>query len=315
MSDATLSPIRREVAAAAAEWFARLQDEDATAQDFQEWQRWLNAEPEHHRAYRDIEHAWRLIGDVQPEAWPSRHAPASRSSPGLRWSLAAMVLLAITAFSTYWIAGRHESYSTRTAEQRSVRLPDGSRVTLGAQSEVTPKFESDVRRVVLSFGEAFFEVARDPQRPFIVMAGTSEIRAVGTAFNVRTTGDRVLVSVTEGHVAVRTSDRRVMLAAGEQVAVTSAGAVEEKAPTPSAVTWLQGRFEYRGEELRHVVEDLNRYTDRHIVLADESVASLRYSGTVFPDHLDEWLQGISGVLPVTVHDNGERREIAQADTF
>ena len=251
------------------------------------------------------------------------------------------MLLVVTALMTIWVVDRRESYSTRTAEQRSVRLPDGSRVTLGAQTKVTPMFEGNARRVALNFGEAFFEVSHDPNRPFIVIAGSSEIRAVGTSFNVRSTKDRVLVSVTEGRVAVVPMEsspidsqvnvawqRRssvhsgasavqakgrdeVLLAAGEQAAVTRAGAVEAKAPTSTVVTWLQGRFEYRGEELRHVIEDLNRYTDRHIVLADESLGDLRYSGTVFPDHLDEWLQGISGALPVAVHDHGDHREITR----
>ena len=65
------SKIAPSIAVAAANWFAHLQEDDATEQDFQEWQRWLNADPEHQRAYREIEQAWRLIGDVKPAPWPS----------------------------------------------------------------------------------------------------------------------------------------------------------------------------------------------------------------------------------------------------
>lgn len=319
---------------AAADWFAKLQERETSEKDFLEWQRWLNAAPEHQRAYRDIEHAWRLIGEVKPTPWASRQELAAEpplqfahplrgesaeARNSTRWlqALAASVLVFLTVGGlAYWLDSPVESFSTGTAEQRSVRLPDGSRVTLGAASKVTQVYEAGARRVVLNFGEAFFEVAHDAERPFTVVVGQTEVRAVGTAFNVRVTSDRILVSVTEGRVAVDPSQTvarpEVMLSAGQQAGIARDGAVLERVSTLSAVTWLQGPFEYRGEELRYVIEDLNRYTDRRIVLTDESLGALRYSGTVFPDHLDEWLEGISGVLPVMVRDGGSQREIAPA---
>lgn len=301
------------IADQAAEWFARLQEDEATEEEFREWQRWLNAAPEHAQAYREIERAWRLIGEVKPVPWTT-HQKSQRTG-GVRWALAAALLLSIVAgVSAYWLSARGTTYSTQIAEQRSIRLPDGSRVTLGARSSVTPTFTAETRRIRLDFGEAYFEVARDPARPFTVIAGRSEIRAVGTAFNVRSTSDRIVVSVTEGKVAVasRSSRSDSLLSAGEHAAITSGGAIE-KAATRNAITWLQGRLEYQGETLSHVIDDLNRYTDRRIVLTDDALGGLRYSGTVFPDHLEEWLQGISGVLPVSVHDEGGRREISAAD--
>src|SRR5262249_5142542 len=155
--------------------------------------------------------------------------------------------------------------------------------------------------------ESYFDVARESRRPFVVEVGTNEIRAIGTAFNVRAASDRVVVSVTEGKVAVAAREKKtpaVMFAAGELAEFAPDGLAREKSSAPHAPTWLQGRFEYQGEELRQVVADLNRYTDRPIVLADASLGALRYSGTVFPAHLDEWLQGIGGALPVAVRDEG-----------
>src|SRR5579862_7703324 len=66
-----------QAAAAAADWFARLQEEDATDRDFQQWRDWLAADPEHNRAYREMEHAWRLIGEVGPSPLTLQDAPTS----------------------------------------------------------------------------------------------------------------------------------------------------------------------------------------------------------------------------------------------
>lgn len=296
-----------QVASAAAEWFALLQEDEATESEFQQWQQWLNASPEHQQAYRDVERAWRLIGDAGMEA-----TVLARSHKRARWwAMAATVAIGLAVTMTLYLKSPSAAdFSTATAESRSVRLPDGSRVTLGAQSRLESRFDGHARRVVLISGEAFFEVVRDPARAFTVHAGSSEIRVLGTAFNVRTSLDRTVVSVTEGRVALGTGP---VLSAGEQVEVDARGKVQPKSSSGTdATTWLQGRFEYRGEELRHVIADLNRYTDRRIELGDESLGSLRYSGTVFPDHLDEWLQGIGGALPVEVRERGERREIVRA---
>lgn len=369
MSNAAQSKIPSEIVATAADWFARLQEEEVAEQDFQEWQRWLSAAPEHQRAYRNMENAWRLIGEVKRIPDPQLSERQVDSTSGRRaapagggveigelkkrldahskthWALAASLTL-VLAGAAYWLLAGNPSYSTHIAEQRSVRLDDGSRVTLGASSKVTPLLTDASRRITLNFGEAFFEVAQDPQRPFIVAVGDTEIRALGTAFNVNANKSRVSVKVTEGSVAVvsvgkdreqilvRGADRPgsgsvdgrsgmlpdgqqgiksdLIVAAGEQVVVGRDGAVETGRANAGAVTWLQGRFEYRGEALVHVIADLNRYTDRHIVLADPTLGNLRYSGTVFPDHLDEWLLGIGGALPVVVRDTGSEREIFAA---
>lgn len=324
-----------EVAAAAAEWFARLQEHDSSEQDFQRWQAWLRASTEHQRAFRQVERAWNLMGDVTPVPWASPRELQQSASRSRRtqivWAAAASTVLAIGALFA-WPHLRADGptpFATAIAEQRSMRLPDGSRVILGAKSRIRPLFSSDARRVVLEYGEAFFDVAQDPLRPFTVLARGNEIRAIGTAFNVRATSDAVLVSVTEGRIAVvpraeaaatrrerspgETTVPGLIVSSGQQAVLDPAGKMDrQQKPAEEIATWRLGRFEYRGESLREVVEDLNRYTEHPIELEDESVAALRYSGTVFPDHLDEWLDGISGVLPVVVSEDGVGRRIARA---
>ena len=331
----TSTPVGPDIASKAAHWFARLQEEDASEEDFQEWQRWLAGDPVHQRAYREIEHAWSLVGKV-PTPWATHSTPRptpeelpadaphintrQRLRPATRLTLravAASVLIALAfALTSHWTdMGRPSGYSTTTAEQRSIRLSDGSRIVMGAQTELKPLFNEHARRVALGRGEAFFDIAHDPSRPFTVIVGSSEIRAIGTAFNVRALSDRILVTVTEGRVAVTDTDpgAEIQVAGGEQITLTRSGQIKEKRLAQNAAaSWVEGRFEYRGEPLRDVIEDLNRYADHRIVLTDPSLGSLRYSGTVFADHLDEWLEGLTGVLPVTVRDLGNVREIVPA---
>jgi transmembrane sensor len=304
----------RQIRAAATEWFVRLQEEGASEQDFQQWQMWLKASPDHQRAFQDVEQAWRLIEDVRPVPWASvRELERDRSKGVPRWAIAASVLIfaCVAAFSWRQLSpSRSAGYATATAEQRSVLLTDGSRITLGARSRVTPRLAERERRVVLHFGEAFFEVAPDPGRPFTVVAQDHDIQVLGTSFNVRASEAEVVIGVAEGRIAISGADgKRMILGAGEQVTLGAAGRVErEDAATAQIATWRQGRFEYRREALRQVVADLNRYTDRPIVIEDESVGDLSYTGTVLPDHLNEWLAGIGGVLPVQVREaDGERR--------
>lgn len=350
MSDMRKTKVDDELAAIAAEWFERLHQETATEQDFQAWLQWLHAAPEHLRAYREIERIWRLLGEVEPAAWTgaaSQLDSASRSPFRPSWqarswplALAGAVLVSVLAIFLYvhLSGGREIEYATGVAEQRSIRLPDGSKVVLGPMSRVAYRFNDDARDIALTAGEVFFDVAHDPQRPFVVAAGERRIRAIGTSFNVLAGMQRLVVSVVEGKVSVsnvagsaaaaarngaavtapdatrRTDNNVVMLDGGEQAAILSDGqvAIERDAFSASATDWLYGRRIYRGEPLRNVVEDINRYTTRPIVLKDSAAGMLRYSGTVFPDHLDEWLEAISEVLPVTIRETNGQREIYMA---
>src|SRR5262249_27512759 len=116
------------------------------------------------------------------------------------------------------------AFATEIAQTRIVMLPDGSRVTLGAHSEIEQRFSANERRVVLTGGEAFFEVTHNPPRPFFVEAGQANVRVTGTKFNVSQRQSGVAVAVLEGEVhvasdrAVTGSDMRI-LHAGQSVEV------------------------------------------------------------------------------------------------
>ncbi len=305
-----------ELKEVAVDWVVRINDPDATEADFSEWQAWLSESPEHREAYQALEHAWVRASQVSSAPWPTEaELQADRHRP-VRWALAAGVALAVTGSFVAWLAYRPPAnlIQTATAEQRSVRLDDGSRVELGGESKLRVDLSSEMRALRLEEGEAYFEVARDRVRPFVVRVGDIRVHALGTAFNVEKNADRTLVTVAQGLVRISTVAGTLDLHAGEQAKVDREGPRKLVSPVdPRAATaWRDGRLEYLHEELRYVLDDVNRYVQRKIYVSDPQLAQIEFTGTVFLDHLDEWLTTLEGSFPIHVVERGARRELRRA---
>jgi transmembrane sensor len=143
-----------------------------------------------------------------------------------------------------------------------------------------------------------------------VRAGTTRVKALGTAFNVRMSGDRTVVAVTEGEVefvadvpvSSATSRLSAQVVAGEGLSYVDGGSLQTLSPreTPLATAWLKGRRQYRNEALRYVLADADRYTGHKIKVADEATGDLRFTGTLNLENSDAWLRGLSVALPVTM---------------
>ena len=229
-SDAERDPVH----AAAAEWFTRLQDPQASLDVTLAWQRWMGEDARNAEAFARIEEVWNTLGDISPEpvaslvadadsfdgsiALSDHRVPSFARRHRTAFAIAASVLMAMVLTlllaNRDWLAARSDGAQVmRTAigENRSVRLEDGSRVTLGGGTELQILLRKDSRRISLRRGEAFFKVAKDASRPFRVRAGDAAVTAVGTEFNVRRGGDRVTVVVVEGRVVVERSSRLVRL--------------------------------------------------------------------------------------------------------
>lgn len=246
----------------------------------------------------------------------------------LHWAgLAAMlvfvtVTISVTVLPKLDIWGSHEQvYITPVAQQRKDRLDDGSVVTLGGSSEVIVDFNKVARNVTLKRGEAFFEIAKDPKRPFIVNIGDSTVKAVGTAFNINKRGDSVTVSVLEGIISVAhkgessSSDGRGLrlgeehrFTEGQQLTYDSKAqrwhTVEGR--LQRAKLWREGQLAYENERLGAILQDINRYSNRPLEIADSELAELRYTGTVFNDNVIEWLSALQESFPVKVLELDDR---------
>ncbi|MEM9880920.1 MAG: FecR domain-containing protein, partial [Pseudomonadota bacterium] len=183
-----------------------------------------------------------------------------------------LVLLPMQTSSVQPTQPKTAAYASQIGEIKSVKLSDGSAVTLGARSSIETQFFSDKRIVVLSAGTAHFEVAKDAKRPFTVKAGDLEATALGTAFDVQIRGRAFTVAVAEGRVNVaypfivngaRMGMRTMRdLSIGQQVTATRDRGLEDVAEVnvKSMAAWRSGQLIYAGVSLADLVTDLNRYS-------------------------------------------------------
>ena len=195
---------------------------------------------------------------------------------------------------------------TQAGENRDVSLNDGSTVSVGARSVLWAKLGRDAREVTLERGEAFFRVAKDPARPFTVKIGNTTVAAVGTAFNIRRAGERLVVSVADGIVKVDApapqgaSPSRAQLGVGQQLSIntTDGSSRMQVVDAGGLAAWRDGLLQYRDEPLPSVIADVTRYSGYDIVIGDATVAKLRVTGTVFANDVESWLQSLEAALPV-----------------
>lgn len=214
-------------------------------------------------------------------------------------------------------------YATATGEIRTVKLPDGSTMELSGASAVSLRFSGAARDIQLTDGEAFFQVAHDARRPFVVTAGSGSIRAVGTQFNVQCTPDGINVAVAEGRIAVTSGENSVGLVAGSQVSYAHDGSISEISPiAPGRIaSWRSGVLSFRAQPLSRVVADLNRYSIRPIIIESFELAAEPITGKVQIDRIEEWLSGLAATGDIEIRaspsnaillKSGHRRRITSA---
>jgi transmembrane sensor len=285
-------PDRRRIARAeAAAWIVRLHGPDRSPELEAGLRAWLGASPENARQFERVTEVWDAAGTIPVPGVP-RVARWKQPSRIRNVALAATVLLACAlgflAFDRLWL---NPTYSTGIGEQRLVRLSDGSRVSLNASTQVQVSFNRGERRVRLDRGEAYFEVARNAARPFVVVAGEHQVTALGTAFVVRYEADRTAVTLVEGKVAVATRSpfeqaiepyqpsQRQMLSPGQRLTFLGGRTARLDEPRIDAVTaWRRGEVMLDETMLADAVAEMNRYDVRMLVIDDPAVAALRISG-------------------------------------
>jgi transmembrane sensor len=320
----------------ASDWLLRMQAEPITEQELASWLRWYDADPANRLAFEKVQETFEAIHGqpqesktswarqltVAPDAASPRHSGVGRNPfPWLSHHralfAAAATALAFAIGIGAWQWQQSESvqtaaFKTERATHRLVSLPDGSKVRLGAKSQLFTNFTPQTRYLVLEGGEAFFEVAKDLARPFLVQAGTVTVRAVGTEFNVRRVNDQTIVAVAEGRVEIvqesptSKSAKPVRLSAGEQATIGPILATVSlyQVETSKVGSWRDGRLEFVDEPLGAVIGTINRYSASDVVITDSALGDLRFTGTVSRERIDEWLVALPEVFPVTVRREG-----------
>jgi transmembrane sensor len=330
----------REIEDYAAALLARRDSGDWSAAEQAQLDGWLKESSAHRVAFLRLEAAWeaarrlKAVGAGLPAAtvpppgqW--QRSPYFDSEPGMtesggpsisrpeaplptyphhhprRWryfAIAATVLLA-TAIGLYGLASDRwagDRYTTPVGGLASVPLRDGSHIILNTATQLRVELTPRERHIRLVAGEAFFQVAHDAHRPFVVQVGHKRVIAVGTQFSVRRTGDDIRVVVTEGKVRVESEAESVQRSVGGpqppgqsgpgEVFVTPGGIatagdegiVVEQRGLPAAqenLSWRQGYLTFHETSLADAAAEFNRYNLHQIRVDDPSIAAMRISGT------------------------------------
>jgi transmembrane sensor len=250
-----------------------------------------------------------------------------RTSKRWLFTLAAAASLLVTSSVWYYI--RPNVYRTHIGEQRVIALSDGSKVQLDSATELSIDYSSHERNLALARGQARFDVAHDAARPFVVAAGAKKVVATGTAFNVDVMGSRVLVTLIEGDVlvlprnsthldqsiaafaqarldghsgakSVNVPNGGIALVAGQELVASVDGTSQVSGTSIARVTaWQKGQMLFDDEPLSSVVERVNRYADKPIVLADDSIRELRISGVFDTNDIPGFITTITHYLPLS----------------
>lgn len=200
-----------------------------------------------------------------------------------------------------------ERVTTARGEIRRLPLADGSVATIDTSSTLRVAMADDIRRVALQEGQAWFQVAKDRKRPFVVDAGIAQVRAVGTAFSVRRTASGVRVAVTEGRVAAWASDSSgtmSILEAGQYATFRRGAAAPEITTEPAAIerslAWRNGEIALENEPLGSAVEQFNRYNRQQLVIVDQSLAGAPLVGLFRIDRPADFAATLSASLDIAV---------------
>lgn len=279
---------------------------DAAAQDRAD--AWIGESPANAVAFARARAAWRATAAlkqeaVQEEAPPETGVPETGVSRrrmlagGLAAACAGVMAVAI---GTRWWRGT--IYATQVGEIREVGLPDGSRLTINSDSAVEVAYRKERRNLRLIRGEAFFDVARDPDRPFEVSVGDTTFHALGTAFNLRDRGAVVELTVAHGLVGVREGASVMRQVPADHFAIIHPDTVAVMPYDASAmdqkVAWRSKAIELNGDSVAQAVEEFNRYRLHPIVIGDQRVASLRVGGRFPIQGADQFIETLEAGLPI-----------------
>lgn len=308
----------------AAEWVARQFARGLAAPERAALQAWLAADRRHYGAYARalaIHNAISvataplvLAGPPVPGAPPADADLPRRSF--LRYGGLAACLAATVGAGGFYALQRQAVLTTAKGEFRKVPLADTSIAEINSGSRIEVRFTDRQRQVNLRRGEAWFEVAKDKTKPFIVESGKARIRAVGTAFAVRRFANGTEVLVTEGTVQVWTQDataRRQLLTVGER-AFLADGITVTRQPNEvrRKLAWREGKLILKNQTLSEAVVDFNRYSSKTIVIRDAALGDRRLFGQYQLDAPELFAHDVSTVLDVPLHITSDTIYIGHA---
>ncbi|MBS0221316.1 MAG: FecR family protein [Proteobacteria bacterium] len=273
------------------DWMLRLEAAPHDERLRADFDAWLARSERHCQAYRTMEHVWRRLGDLRSDDMDPARAETMARLVQLRGSrerrllrpIAVLTAIALSACAAllYYYPALHvrllADHLTSVAELRDITLEDGSVVQLDADSAISVKYTGERREVTLLSGQAFFDVAHNPDRPFAVIADGVTVTDTGTAFEVLTGAEGISVAVQSGSVGVSLDHGKhvaATLSRGERLTVSRPGnRVERGEIAPGDIaSWRTHRLVVQDATLGAVVEELGRHYHGVIILKNEALA-------------------------------------------
>lgn len=346
-----MSSEHRQVEHAAATWLARRDAGDWRDGDEAALQSWLSERPAHRVAFLRLEAAWNgaarlktmatgspgsqipargawaqspyfagVMGEnpaagIAPRAYARTRQRAHRRRWPIAMAVAASLLVAAALVgNAWWRDANHVArgaWGTALGAQEVVHLADGSTVTLGSETELHVALSRHQRDLYLSSGEALFDVAHDPARPFVVHVGAYRVTALGTRFDVRRDPAGLRVVVTRGVVRLQSAHGSKLaltdLPAGSVARVDNGIVSTQQVPLDQVreyLSWRDGYVVFQQTPLAEAIAEFNRYNEQKISLADPSLGQLRIGGNFHLDNSAAFVRLIQQVFPVRAESHG-----------
>lgn len=317
----------------ASEWLVLLDSGSATDEDRARFEAWLAEDAGYREAYAGLLETWERLAALRGCVRAANPGKDPRSTelrkPGplrmtrrrsLVAAFAAAALVAVVSSGILLLVGDSAiPYRTDVGEMRTVSLNDGSSIELNTDTELLVEYAPEKRTVVVTRGEAYFDIAEDSDRPFVVLAGHAAIRAVGTALMVRLEApSQVLVMVTEGVVEVARPTHGVdtgrspdadpaLLRPGQRAKYDQRAIHVEEIPrgeVERVQAWRRGLLVFENSSLTDVVAEVQRYTETRLVLADPELGELRIGGTFDSGEVDAFLEVLDKVFGIRIAREG-----------
>lgn len=332
----------------AAEWFILMDGSDSTDKDQENFALWLNESSFHRREFAEVSGLWdeaALYGAELDSSSGAVYSFSNTQKPKkyptqkiIFWQdwrkIAALLFVGVMITgSVSFILSRPDTmvevasaqnFETRKGESRRFSLEDGSFVELNTDSHVEVDFSTRQRKITLVKGEVFFEVAKDKFKPFIVTVDNTQVKAIGTQFNIHKRLEKIEVTVLEGKVRVSNHGKSGSytsqlnwvrdLSAGEQViaytgpsennlAAKNMVYMPEKLNLSAVLSWRNNKLIFDNRELIDVIEDFNRYNDQTMVLVDIDLQKLKISGTFNPNDPESFIQSLEQLANIRSEAN------------
>jgi len=324
----------------AASWVTQLDKGKLSASDQLALAEWMARSPQHSQTLKHLAKLWGGI-DLAFDAAIKPSVKVSIWSVLKTWvilqpirfaSTAVLTSMAIAALCFFLLPSvtstspqNYQVFQVAKGDKVVQTLSDGTNIHLNTDTLVEVQYSKAARTLRLLRGEAFFEVAKDPSRPFHVYAGEARVAAIGTAFSVKLEGENIDVIVSEGKIRFdrvgETSgktlnqveesvkvDTPVFMEAGQSMEFDSQ--IQKVAEIDQDIlekkfAWQRGEIIFSGDNLENVVTEMNRYSSKTIIISDKDLRSLRVSGVFKSDDISAILEALEVTMNVRVDDSTE----------